>query len=553
MSLLAQLSTLRGRYLWHFFQGMTERPEEVQQQLLRRLLSTNQDTAFGKAHDFSSMVSEEDYRQGVPVADYEATRPWVDRLQAGERRVLTADEPYMFTMTSGTTGQPKLIPATASTRRSSARLSAKWLYRCVVDHPRVLDNKALVIVSPAVEGHTPSGVAFGSASGYIYQNASRALRYHYAVPYEVFAIKDFDAKYYAIMRFAISQRVSLLATPNPSTILRLVNAANTQREQLVRDVWDGTLSEDAEIPLETRRALRPHLKPNPARAKELERLASAADTFTPEHYWPQLATVCCWKGGSVGTALNRVRPLFPQSIPFRDIGYLSSEAQATICIQDEGCAGILALDTNFYEFIPEAEIDSPSPVTLTVGQVEAGETYYIIITSQAGLYRYDINDVVRVTSFFRNTPLMEFVRKGRDMVSLTGEKLHVAQLIQAVEKAQLSVGLNVAYFRAVGNAEASRYDLKLELGQEQVPDELVVTLGRAIDEELSKLNIEYEQKRHSARLHAPHVYVMCKGWSAKRLEAKMGRAARDTQFKDVLLGLPDEDDLPSDILKDLST
>ena len=66
MSLLAQLFTLRGRYLWRSFQGMTERPEEVQRQLLRRLLSTNRDTAFGKAHGFSSMVSEQDYRQGVP-------------------------------------------------------------------------------------------------------------------------------------------------------------------------------------------------------------------------------------------------------------------------------------------------------------------------------------------------------------------------------------------------------------------------------------------------------------------------------------------------------
>ncbi len=84
-------------------------------------------------------------------------------------------------------------------------------------------------------------------------------------------------------------------------------------------------------------------------------------------------------------------------------------------------------------------------------------------------------------------------------------------------------------------------------------DESVVKLGRAIDEELSKLNIEYEQKRLSARLHAPHVHVMSRGWSAKRLGAKNGRAARDTQFKDALLGLQDEDDLPTDILKDLST
>ena len=552
MSLVAQLSTLRGRYLWRSFRNMADRPEEVQQDLLRRLLASNRDTAFGKAHGFSSIVSWQDYRESVPVADYEAKRPWVERLQAGEPRVLTAEQPYMFTLTSGTTGQPKLIPATGFTRRCSARLSAQWLHRSLVDHPRMLDDKALVIVSPAVEGHTPAGVAFGAASGHIYLNASRTVRYRYAVPYDVFAIKDFDAKYYAIMRFAIAKKVSLVATANPSTILRLVSAANTHRDQLVRDVRDGSLAKDADIPVEIRRSLAPHLKPDRERAKELERVSSE-ETFTPQQYWPGLALVGCWKGGSVGTALDGLRPWFREDMPFRDIGYLSTEAQASLPISDEGSAGILALETNFYEFIPEAEMDSASPRPLTAGQVELGETYYIVITSPAGLYRYDINDLVRVTGFFRQTPLIEFVRKGRDVVSITGEKLHVAQLIQAVQKAQLSVGLKVAYYRALGNVEASRYDLQLELAQEQVPDQLVVALGRAIDDELAKLNIEYEQKRRSARLHPPHIHVMSSGWSSRRLQAKMARAIRDTQFKDTLLGLPDEDDLPSEIMKDLST
>ena len=127
------------------------------------------------------------------------------------------------------------------------------------------------------------------------------------------------------------------------------------------------------------------------------------------------------------------------------------------------------------------------------------------------------------------------------------------QLIRAVEKAQLSVGLKVAYYRAVGNVDASRYDLQLELAQEQVSDQLIVTLGRAIDDELAKLNIEYEQKRRSARLHPPHIHIMSSGWSSRRLQAKMARTTRDTQFKDTLLALPDEDDHPSDIVKDLST
>ena len=144
----------------------------------------------------------------------------------------------------------------------------------MTDHPNVLNHKALAIVSPAVEGYTPGGIPFGSASGYIYQNAVWVLRRRYAVPYPVFVIKDYDAKYYAIMRFAIEQRLSLIATPNPSTILRLATTADSHRDQLYKDIHDGTISKDFDISSEVRQQVRPFLKPNPERARELERIAA---------------------------------------------------------------------------------------------------------------------------------------------------------------------------------------------------------------------------------------------------------------------------------------
>ena len=499
------------------------------------------------------MTSVQDYQDSVPVGDYETFRPWVDRLKEGERRVLTSEDPYLFALTSGTGGQLKFIPVNRSVGQTAKSLSRLWLYRCLVDHPNVLNHKVLAIVSPAVEGHTPSGIPFGSASGYIYQNAVWVLRRRYAVPYPVFVIKDYDAKYYAIMRFAIEQRLSLIATPNPSTILRLATTADHYRDQLYKDIHDGSLSKDFDISSEVRQQVRPFLEPNPERARELERMAARTGSLRPGDYWPDLALVGCWKGGSVGSTVDRLRPWFRPETPFRDIGYLSSEAYVTLPIEDEGCRGILAVDANFYEFIPEAEMESDRPHALTVGQLEEGESYYIVLTSPNGLYRYDINDVVRVAGFHGGTPLLEFMRKGRDMVNLEGEKLHVSQLIQAVEAAQTSVGISIEYYRAVGHPEASRYNLQLEFTHPQVGDEPVMRLGKAIDDQLANLNIEYEQKRESGRLHPPLVQVMAKGWSSRRLEAKLVRAVRDVQFKDKLLSLPDEDDHEAEVVRELST
>ena len=186
-----------------------------------------------------------------------------------------------------------------------------------------------------------------------------------------------------------------------------------------------------------------------------------------------------------------------------------------------------------------------------MGNWSSGESYYVLITSPSGLYRYDINDVVRVSGFHNGTPMLEFLRKGRDMVNLEGEKLHVSQLIQAVSEAQASVGVKVEYYRAVGRAEESRYALQLEFKENPVADEAALRLGRAIDEGLSGLNIEYEQKRKSGRLHAPLIQVMSEGWSSRRVEAKLARAVRDIQFKDELLGLPDGDDA-GEVVKELN-
>ena len=552
MSAVSQFAAFAGRRAWGRFERTTKHPEEVQRDLLQRILKSNRDTAYGRQHGFGRMTSVQDYQDGVPVGDYEAFRPWVDRIKEGERRVLTSEDPYLFALTSGTGGQPKFIPVNRSAGDTARSLSRLWLYRCLVDHPTVLNHKALAIVSPAVEGHTPSGIPFGSASGYIYKNAFWVLRRRFAVPYPVFAIKDYGAKYYAVMRFAIEQQLSLMATPNPSTILRLATTADNHRDLLYKDIHDGTISKDFDISSKVRQQVRPLLKPNPERARELERIAARTGSLRPQDYWPDLALVGCWKGGSVGSTVDRLRPWFRTGMPFRDIGYLSSEAYVTLPIEDEGCRGILAVDANFYEFIPEGDMESDRPHALTVGQLEEGESYYIILTSPNGLYRYDINDVVRVAGFHDKTPLFEFMRKGRDMVNLEGEKLHVSQLIQAVEAAQTAVGMGIEYYRAVGHPETSRYNLQLEFKDLPVADESAIRLGKAIDDQLASLNIEYEQKRQSGRLHPPLVQIMAEGWSSRRLEAKLARAVRDIQFKDKLLALPDEDDHGAEVLRELS-
>ena len=114
------------------------------------------------------------------------------------------------------------------------------------------------------------------------------------------------------------------------------------------------------------------------------------------------------------------------------------------------------------------------------------------------------------------------------------------------------MGIGIEYYRAVGHSETSRYNLQSELKPLPVADESVIRLGRAIDDQLASLNIEYDQKRWSGRLHSPLVQIMAKDWSSRRLEAKLAQAVRDIQCKDNLLGVPDEDDHDAEVIRELT-
>jgi hypothetical protein len=543
MGLLLKAAAFLTHRQWTRWESLTANPEKIQDQLLLDIVKRNRGTRFGRDHHFDTIRSLSEYRGQVAISDYERLRPYVERAQNGEASVLTAEPILMFTMTSGSTGQPKLIPVTETTRRNHRQLTRFWYYRALVDHPELFSGKLLGVVSPAVEGRTAGGIPFGAASGLIYQSSPSWIQNAYAVPYEIAEIKDFEAKYYLTMRLALEHDITFFGTPNPSTILKLVDSVNRNKHEIIKDICDGTIAPLCNLPPEMRAVLAGRLRKNPARARRLESLIKNDGTLRPKEYWPRLQLIGCWKSGTVGVRLNEFARLFGKSTPVRDLGYMASEAQMTLPISDSGSAGILAVDENFYEFIPESEIGSASPPVLTCAELREGSSYYLILTTPGGLYRYDINDVVCVAGFYNRTPLIEFVRKGRDVTNITGEKLHVNQVILAMEQVQHAAGLTVQHFRAFADLEKSRYAFLLEFhGSNPSEQELSRLLGE-LDARLHVLNVEYAQKRESRRLQAPVLWIMKPGWFERKANALLQRGARDTQFKAQLLsGAPEDPD-----------
>jgi GH3 auxin-responsive promoter len=547
MQISVEAAALASSRQWKRWQALTARPRETQEQVLFRIIFRNRATRFGHDHGFASLRTLSDYRRQVGVADYELLRPYVERAKSGEPHVLTAEPAVMFTLTSGSTGEPKLIPVTEVAKQNHRALTRLWYYHAYCSHADLFRGKLLGVVSPAVEGHTAGGIPFGAASGLIYQSTPRWIRNAYVNLPEIAEIKGFDVKYYVMMRFALESEISFVGTPNPSTILKLVETADRNKDDLIRDIRDGTIAARWPLPDKLRQPLASRVEKNPARARQLESYANRAGALQPKDYWPRLQLIGCWKGGSVGVRLKEFSRWFDDATPVRDLGYMASEAQMTLPITDTGAAGILDISANFYEFISESEIGSANAAPLLCAELEAGKEYYPILTTPGGLYRYDINDVVRVTGFYNQTPLLEFVRKGRDVTNITGEKLHVDQVMHAIAEAQRDAGVALLHFRACADVAQSRYQFSVELhGDNPLAEEKLAGLLTALDTRLSNLNIEYAQKRQSLRLRPPVLCVMKPGWFERKSPATRARGYRDTQFKAQLLDTIPED--PTEVL-----
>jgi|ERR687886_351760 hypothetical protein len=254
-------------------------PQATQQALLLRLLKKNADTVFGREHRFCAIKTERDYRRLVPTRDYEDFRPYVNRLIAGEKSVLTTEQPFMFTMTSGTTGEPKYIPVTRESEEQGSGIMRQWLYRILRDHPHSLNHASVGVVSPAIEGYTTAGIPYGSISGRIYQRIPAIVRRSYAIPYPVFELKNYEERYRAIARFSLAKLVSFISTPNPSTLIRLAQVVTTHKEVLIRAIYDGTLGFESSEQPELVAKLKPFLKPQPHRAKQLEKIADPVSRY----------------------------------------------------------------------------------------------------------------------------------------------------------------------------------------------------------------------------------------------------------------------------------
>ena len=474
---LLQLSNEElGKQMYRMFADC----EQVQRRVLREILDSAKDTEIGRKYHFAETESVEEYTDKIPLSAWDDYEPYVELMKNGESDILFKDKAVFFTISAGTTSpRCKYIPDSRMSVVVRTLIGKMRMLQYFMAEPTLTKGLIMPLVSMPETETTAAGIRCGYASGLTFTQSEAKDRI--AFPLSLFAIKDSAERDYRMMVEAIARRnVSVLAGNNASRMTTLARMAQKRRDDIIRDI----AAKDGE------------------RAEELRALKA----FTPATYWPELKLGLFWLSASVGKTVEELLPLLPKSIKLMDVGYGSSEAKFNIPLKPGETSGALSTATAFYEFIPEG-----GGRPLMAHQTEAGRNYELVVTTWGGLYRYEMKDVVRVTGFVGNTPMIEFQYKSIEVLNMVDEKLPATVVNELVRKFFLERGIAIRQLQIYQNEREKRYDVYIEPTERHLPadGQTVSELDSMLARQLTGYNL-FRNELHM--LQELTVTEMKQGW-----------------------------------------
>ncbi|MFD7665021.1 GH3 auxin-responsive promoter family protein [Streptomyces sp. NPDC059788] len=507
--------------------------EAAQRQVLRGLLEFNAETAFGRRHGFDGIRSLDDFRKAVPIQDYAAHEPWIERMAAGEEGVLTADRPAVYFTSSGSTGAHKKIPVTPAFMRTTFFPFYYAAWAPLAEHfPDVLTRPDAVLNLK----HDPLSAPPTTASGDPHVGASQvdfgarfgeplSAEPGTAAPWGVLPVPvgagEHVEKMYLRLRLAVESDVRCVIGINPAMVAALPYQLNLWWPRIVKEVRDGTLGGH------------PYGPGAPERAARLEQLAEYFGTVRPAHIWPNMRAIFCWTTGVASLYLPRLRAEFGPGVSLLPAPVAASEGPVGVALDRHASGGHLVATAAVYEFA-DAEADlTPDTPTLGPGELEEGREYHVVFSHIGGMYRYAVGDVVRVVDHDRGVPRLEY--GGRNTRSdAAGERLRDAQVIRALSVAGGTTGLelrNAACRVASEGGAVPRYTFAVA-GSARWTQEEKERFATALDAELGRASSGYRSARAGGRLDALTVRTLDADAFARDWLESVAKGVRPTQVKD---------------------
>jgi hypothetical protein len=394
-SIKAFFAKLYAARTYKKIQKWSSSPLETQNRVFQSLISEAAATSFGVDHDFISINSHEDFVKRVPVRDYEALKPYVDKVVAGEANVLWKGKPLYFAKTSGTTSGAKYIPITKESMPShvEAAKNAILLYIHQTGNTQIVDRKMIFLQgSPVLEDK--NGVQLGRLSGIVAHYVPKYLQKNRLPSWETNCIEDWETKVNKIVQETIHEDMSIIAGI-PSWVQMYFEKLVDQKGQKVGDIF-----------------------------KNLNLFIFGGVNYEP--YRSKFETL-------IGRKVDSIE-LYPASEGFFAFQDLQNETGM-----------LLQLDSGmFYEFISADTFFDASHQRLTLKDVKIGVNYVIIISTTAGLWAYNIGDTVQFTSL---APFRVIVSgRIKHFISAFGEHVIAKEVEHALLSALKATDISVSEF-----------------------------------------------------------------------------------------------------------
>lgn len=443
MSIKSVAAKLFAGKIYHQTQAWANKPVETQQAVFKSLIKNAKETEFGKDHHFASIKTVEDFQKKVPVRDYEELKHYIEKIKTGEENILWKGKPLYFAKTSGTTSGAKYIPLTKESMPThvNAARNAILHYINETGNADFVDGKMIFLQGSPIltEKH---GIKFGRLSGIVAHFVPKYLQKNRMPSWETNCIDDWETKVNAIVDETIKKNMSVI-----SGIPSWVQMYFERLQEKSGGKKIGEIFKNFNL------FIYGGVNYEPYRAKFEQMIGRKVDSIE----------------------------LFPASEGF--FAYQDSQKEKGM---------LLLLNSGiFYEFIKSDEFFESNPRSYTVGEVEVGVNYALIVSTNAGLWRYNIGDTVQFTTLFPHRLIVS--GRIKHYISAFGEHVIANEVENAMKEATAGTKIVINEFTVAPQINPSSglpyHEWFVEFENEP---ENMEAFAEAIDNSMRKQNIYYD-------------------------------------------------------------
>jgi hypothetical protein len=503
----------------------------------KTMILKNKDTEFGKKHSFEKILRSKDpikeFKQNVPVSDYWAYEDSINRMAAGEKNILTKEDPTFFALSSGTTGKNKLIPVNKSSHAQA--LKGVMLINGTVSKiiPKA-DSSHLGINLMRMDDNihkTSGGIPMGDASSGGLKKMSWMLPLLYTTPIEALTIADKPTANYIHALFGMKDKnLKHITSTFAPYVIQLMKNMEQRWPDLVHSLETGKLPSDLKITPEERRAIEKQIKPDLNRANELRKEFSKGFENIIPRIWPNFSYIGAVTTGSFDVYIPELKK-YSGNTPIYNGTYGASEGWMAISNSIQRPKEFALLPgANYYEFIPVENMEDKNPKTVDIKDLKAGKEYEMVITTYSGFYRYRVGDVIKVNNFLHENPVIEFCYRRGTLLNLAGEKVTEKQTKDAMigfSEKFLNKNDKIVDYTTVAdtNTVPPRYKFFIELNSSKQLNNPEVKKNAIdiLEHELGKTSYDYSDMRNHRMLSQMDI-VFLKPGAFERLTESMRKA-----------------------------